>query len=169
MIVKLPWPDKRLTPNAKRRTHWRTYRPFIKADRATGSTLTCVSISLRDKRAIAATEGKIALTITFYPPDKRKRDDDGMISAFKHMRDGIADALGVDDHRFRPTYVFADPCRPGRVEVEFSPCSTGGVDKINAYAHSPDSGDSATNNAGRESGCTLDPSPAQSAIQERTE
>lgn len=119
MIVVLPWPDKRLTPNAKRRKHWRAYQPYIKADRATGSALTCVALPLWAKKAIAAVEGKIALTVTFYPPDNRRRDDDGMISAFKHMRDGIADALGVDDHRFRPAYVFADAAKPGRVEVEF--------------------------------------------------
>ncbi len=119
MRVVLPWPDKRLNPNAKRRSHWRSYNGAIKDDRATGSTLTCVAVPLCVKRQLAAGEGKIALTITFYPPDRRRRDDDGMISAFKHMRDGIADALGVDDHRFRPAYHFAEPEKPGRVEVEF--------------------------------------------------
>lgn len=39
--------------------------------------------------------------MTFYPPDRRYRDDDNMISAFKHGRDGVALALGVDDRRFR--------------------------------------------------------------------
>ncbi|KQM58771.1 hypothetical protein ASE65_10430 [Sphingomonas sp. Leaf16] len=58
------------------------------------------------------------MTIRFVPPDHRRRDDDGMIGAFKHGRDGIADALGVDDHSFRPTYEFAEPEKPGRVVVE---------------------------------------------------
>ena len=38
--------------------------------------------------------------IDFYPPDKRKRDDDGLLSSMKAARDGIADALGIDDSRF---------------------------------------------------------------------
>lgn len=117
MIITLPWPNPKLTPNAKRRKHWRSYQPAIKSDRKTGADLTCLALPLRAKKAIAATEGKIAMVVTFYPPDARRRDDDGMISAFKHLRDGIADALGVDDHRFRPTYVFAEPEKPGRVEV----------------------------------------------------
>lgn len=117
MIVTLPWPDKRLTPNAKRRKHWRSYQPAIKQDRATASVLTTCAIALRDKRELVAKAGKIPIRITFYPPDHRKRDDDGMISAFKHMRDGVADALGVDDHRFQPEYHFAEPEKPGRVEV----------------------------------------------------
>lgn len=117
MKITLPWPDVRLTPNAKRRKHWRTYQPAIKADRAAGHALTCCALSLAQKRAVAAYEGKIALSVTFFPPDRRLRDDDGMISAFKHLRDGMADALGVDDHRFRATYAFADAEKPGRVEV----------------------------------------------------
>ena len=37
----------------------------------------------------------LPLYLTFYPPDKRKRDDDNMISSFKAGRDGIAQALGL--------------------------------------------------------------------------
>lgn len=56
-------------------------------------------------------------SITFFPPDRRKRDDDGMIGAFKNGRDGVADALGSDDHKFRPTYCFGEPVKGGRIEV----------------------------------------------------
>lgn len=121
MPIVLPWPDKRLTPNAKRRKHWRSYQPAINADRQLGCYLTYrqLDVGLRELRARFAGDGHIALTITFYPPDRRHRDDDGMIASFKHLRDGICDALGVNDRRFRPHYVFADPAKPGRVEVCF--------------------------------------------------
>ena len=46
------------------------------------------------------TEGRLHLWIDFYPPDRRARDDDNMIASFKSGRDGIADALGIDDKRF---------------------------------------------------------------------
>jgi crossover junction endodeoxyribonuclease RusA len=46
------------------------------------------------------TTGRLHLWLDFYAPDKRRRDDDNMIASFKAGRDGIADALGVDDHRF---------------------------------------------------------------------
>lgn len=116
-MIVLPWPDKRLTPNAKRRTHWRSYQPAIKADRQTGYVLTVMAIPLARKRALVGLVGKIPMTIRFVPPDARHRDDDGMIGAFKHMRDGIADALGIDDRRFAPTYEFTAAEKPGRVEV----------------------------------------------------
>lgn len=117
MTITLPWPDARLTPNAKRRTHWRVYQPVIKAARHTAHTLTTCAVPLAQKRALAASEGKIALTVRFYPPDRRLRDDDGMVGQFKHYRDGIADALGIDDRRFAPHYHFEDAVKPGRVEV----------------------------------------------------
>lgn len=118
MIISLPWPDPRLTPNSKRRKHWRSYQGVIRDARALawGITLEAVPVALRE--ALAASDGHIPMTITFYPPDRRHRDDDGMIGAFKHARDGIADALKVDDRRFKPHYVFADPEKPGRVEIE---------------------------------------------------
>lgn len=116
--IVLPWLNPKLWPNAKRRKHWSTYRSAEKADKATGHALTLLSLSLAQKRAVAAREGKITLSVTFYPPDHRKRDDDGMIGAFKHLRDGIALALGVDDNRFAASYHIAEPDKPGRVEVE---------------------------------------------------
>lgn len=45
-------------------------------------------------------EGRVHLWIDFYPPDKRHRDDDNMAAAFKSGRDGLADALKIDDKRF---------------------------------------------------------------------
>ena len=50
-------------------------------------------------------EGNIPLSLVFMPPDKRKRDLDGLVSAAKAEIDGMAQALGVDDSRFRPLLV----------------------------------------------------------------
>lgn len=110
--IALPWPPKELTPNFKRRKHWSAYRGPTKAYREQCAWLT------KAKRVDVYTgELPIALTITFYPPDARRRDDDGMIGAFKAGRDGIADALGIDDRHFRPTYVVGDAVKGGAVMV----------------------------------------------------
>ena len=117
MRVILPWPDKRLSPNA--RIHWRAKAPVkmkARAD-ATLATYAALDCGVRDVRQRFAGEAPIAITITFHPPDKRRRDRDNAQASLKHALDGIADALGVDDYRFRPTYVFAEPEKPGRVEV----------------------------------------------------
>ncbi|WP_164738159.1 endodeoxyribonuclease RusA [Frigidibacter oleivorans] len=111
IIVTLPWPDKRLMPNAKRRSHWSAYRGAIRDARTTAFALTR---SAMGRLRFAAPP---AMVVSFTPPDARRRDDDGMIGAFKHGRDGIADALGIDDRHLRPTYSFDAPARPGRIIV----------------------------------------------------
>jgi len=114
-MIVLPWPDPRLSPNA--RTHWAVLAKVKKLARKDACTLATVAMPLKDKRAIAAGEGRIPITVKFYPPDARLRDDDNAIASFKAARDGIADALGVDDRRFLPIYQFMAPDKPGRVEV----------------------------------------------------
>lgn len=116
MIITLPWPDRRLNPNA--RMHFRALAAVKKQARTDAHILATVAIPLSAKRAIAAGDGKIPIEVRFYPPDNRHRDDDNAIASFKAARDGIADSIGVDDRRFRPVYRFMDPDKPGRVEVE---------------------------------------------------
>lgn len=105
--VTLPWPPKELTPNARRRNHWRVTQRFTHQYRHDCHWLT------KAERVRG-----VILSVTFRPPDRRKRDDDGMIGAFKAGRDGVADALHCDDHAFRPSYHFAEPIKGGAVIVE---------------------------------------------------
>lgn len=119
MKVVLPWPDPRLFPNYKRANHWRKFRSQERDARALGWGLAMEALSASERKALAEAS-YLNMEVAFFPPDHRKRDDDGMIGAIKNARDGIADALGVDDRRFRPTYRIADPEKPGRVEIIFA-------------------------------------------------
>lgn len=114
-MIELPWPPKELTPNAKRRKHWSAYRG--KASRYREGCYWLTVAYLRAEGLAIQPSGLVIRSITFYPPDRRRRDDDGMIGAFKSGRDGVADALGVDDHKFRPNYHFAEPVKDGRVTI----------------------------------------------------
>lgn len=89
----LPWPSKELSPNG--RVHWAAKAKAAKKARAHAhaSSLSC---GLRGW----AREGRIHLHVTFYPPTRMIPDDDNMLARFKPYRDGIADALGIDDKRF---------------------------------------------------------------------
>lgn len=117
MKIVLPWPDKRLSPNA--RLHWKPKSEVVKRARwdAAYAALEAAGGSLREFRRTWADEGRIPVKFRFYAPDRRPRDDDNVIAMLKAARDGIADALGVNDRRFQSTYEFADPEKPGRVEV----------------------------------------------------
>ena len=117
LTIELPWPDSRLSPNA--RLHWTRKAPITAKARADAHLLALEAAGYRlgAIRADLAGDQAIDLTITFYPPDARHRDDDGMIASFKAARDGIADALHVNDRRFKPFYQFAGPDKPGRIVV----------------------------------------------------
>ena len=116
MIIVLPWPDKRLSPNA--RLHWsKVPKAQARAD-GTNATYDALGVGLREVRAKLAQMELIPLKVTFYPPDKRHRDEDNLVASLKSARDGIADALGVNDRKFRSLYFIGDPCKPGRVEVQ---------------------------------------------------
>lgn len=119
MKIVLPFPDRRLSPNA--RLHWRArLKPKQIAKTSAWAATVATPGFYETRRALGEGEGPIAVQIRFYPPDNRRRDDDNIIASFKAARDGVADALGVDDRRFRPHYFFEDPAAPGRVEVEFA-------------------------------------------------
>jgi len=90
--IKLPWPPKDLSPNA--RVHWSKRSKAAKSYR-----LACATLTKQAAPKLPESE-RLVLWITFYPPDKRHRDDDNLIAAFKSGRDGLAEALGINDKRF---------------------------------------------------------------------
>lgn len=109
MRVILPWPPKSLSPNA--RVHWGKKAKHVKKYRAD-----CY-VMARLHRPVFK-DASIPLTITFCPPDASRRDHDNMIAAFKAGADGVAQAWGVDDSRFIPSYRVGTPVRHGAVIVE---------------------------------------------------
>lgn len=90
-VLELPWPPKELNPNG--RVHWAKKSAAAKKYRAACHLLCKAS-------GMVAPEGGVLLLIEFVPPDARRRDDDNCLAAFKAGRDGLADALGIDDSRF---------------------------------------------------------------------
>jgi crossover junction endodeoxyribonuclease RusA len=127
VIVRLPWPDRRLSPNA--RLHW-SKRP-VKQARADGAKAAYEAMGgTSEARARLARMDLIPLKVTFYPPDNRHRDEDNMVASLKAARDGIADALGVNDRKFRCLYFIGAAEKPGRVGVELFGLSTVGDDVV---------------------------------------
>jgi len=109
--LSLPWPDKVLSPNS--RPHWARKAKAIKAARGDTALLVCAAVPLvTRKRCLAA-----SVSMTFCPPDKRRRDLDNCISSTKAHRDGIADALGIDDSKFECGFAFGEPVPGGAVLV----------------------------------------------------
>lgn len=107
-MIELPFPSSKLSGHTNSH-HWVT-RPIINAHRKQAKEVT---------ETVAPTipaEGDVRIHILFVPPDRRG-DRVNFPNRMKPYIDGIADALGIDDKRFLPSYEFAAPEKPGRVLV----------------------------------------------------
>ncbi len=114
--IVYPWPAKELNPNCRK--HWTVKSKAAAAYRATGSVLTRVELFpfFPDFG-----DGQIHLWIKFFPPDKRARDEDNLSSSLKSLKDGIADALGVNDRRFQSHPLLMDKViKGGEVRIRFT-------------------------------------------------
>ena len=107
MELTLPWPDRRLQGNA--RVHWRVRHRAAKL----AKRLAWTTAYQAGWGKLSLPDGRITLHLTFYPPDKRRRDDDNVIFGAKSYRDGLAMALGIDDNRFSTAARMSDEVRKG--------------------------------------------------------
>jgi len=42
----------------------------------------------------------VDVKVTFFPPDKRRRDLDNMLASLKSGLDGVSDVVGIDDSKW---------------------------------------------------------------------
>lgn len=111
----LPWPNKDLSPNG--RVHWAKKAKASQQARSEAKVLALLAGWTIGR----VPDGRLHLWITFHPPTRMMPDDDNMLSRFKPYRDGIADALGIDDKRFiSHPLVSAEVRKGGQVVVRIT-------------------------------------------------
>lgn len=108
--MMLPWPPKELSPNFRTRsTRW-IARVRKEYRRTCGDAVWNAGVRPQSGLTLCA--------VKFLPPTKAKHDDDNMRGRFKAGRDGIADALGVDDRTFNKVpHDFGDVSPGGAVQI----------------------------------------------------
>ena len=147
MTITLPLPDKALSPNArihaiKKSTITRHARQtaFFQTLRALGVPTVPTRILMGDRRKLGITHKKplrsadyqristlllpgqppafTSYSLAFHFPQERNRDDDNAAASCKAYRDGIADALRIDDStlRFQSLTASIDLLKP-RLEI----------------------------------------------------
>lgn len=115
-MIELPWFPKACAPNHRSRSHWPKTRAMKKTrDWGYAATLAAFppgSMIRCDKNMV------IPVLFTFYPPTAAKHDDDNLGASVKGFRDGIAQALNMDDNRFqmRPIQI-GKPVKGGKIVV----------------------------------------------------
>lgn len=108
-MIVLPFPPSSLSGHAK--GHWRAKAEVTRKHR-NWARLATMDAKVRG----IPDQGDIRIHIRFVPPDMRG-DRVNFANRAKPLIDGIAQALGINDARFLPTYEYAPPEKPGRVEV----------------------------------------------------
>lgn len=108
-MISLPWPDRRLSPNA--REDRRAIAGIRKVQKET-------AFWLAKKAGLRFPPGVPHVRVTFHPPDNRRRDLDNLLASIKSALDGIALATGVDDHLWQITMRRGNPVNGGAVTVE---------------------------------------------------
>ena len=108
-IVTLPWPDKKLSPNA--REHWAVKARLKKSARATAAKAAQAAGVRRSDASC------LSVTAVFFPPDRRARDLDNMLASLKPSFDGIADVIGVDDSKWEIALRRDEPQKNGLVQI----------------------------------------------------
>lgn len=99
LVVRLPFPAAELFPNRAKGRHWGGLSAVRAKQKSDAFYATKAAGVFEDKG------GNIPLSLLYMTPDKRKRDLDGLLAASKNLLDGMAQALGVDDSRFKPILV----------------------------------------------------------------
>lgn len=117
--IELPWPPTELSPNA--RVHWRPKAEATKVTRSGACWLTKEALAEQGGVITPLPSQRVPMRWTFHPPRAGRFDRDNAIARCKALQDGIADALGIDDSHFVPTYQIGEPRKGGAVVVEVWP------------------------------------------------
>lgn len=99
--IRIPLPGLKLVSLTNQREHWRTRARRAKSQRHIGELT--VKAALRSSGEVL--RFPVTVTITRIAP--RVLDDDNLAGAAKSVRDGVADALGVDDRDPRVRWAVA--------------------------------------------------------------
>lgn len=91
--IVLPFPAAALNPNRRGGRVWQS-TVSCKTE-ALNTSYASTLEALGRERPIIATPVKFS--ITFYCPDRRRRDIDNLLASLKPSLDGIANATGIDD------------------------------------------------------------------------
>lgn len=113
--ILLPWPPSSLSGHAN--GHWRPKHTVTAAHRRWAHIAT---LEVADTLSPQPERGDIRIHVSFVPPNRRG-DRTNFPNRLKPYFDGIADALALNDRRFLPSYEYAEPEHPGRVEVVLCP------------------------------------------------
>ena len=110
--IRLPFPDRKLSPNSRR-----VWQASLKPKREAREVGYFAALEAFMRAAVYPDPDKpLRLRIAIHPPDNRRRDLDNIVSAIKNYQDGIFDYLGMDDSQIiRKEVIMRRSCPEGKI------------------------------------------------------
>ena len=121
LVIVLPVPARKLSPNG--RTHWRRKAVLTKSARNRARLVTLQALGEHYHARGLPVPAFAGYSLAHFFPTAQPRDDDNADAACKAYRDGIADALGIDDRQLPKIALSTtakDSAQP-RVEITLHP------------------------------------------------
>lgn len=112
-MIELPFPASILAGHAKGNGNWAKIKATKEHREWAWKATLAAAPAVPD-------EGDIRIHVRFIPANKRG-DRVNFPNRLKPYFDGVADALGVNDSRFLPSYEFCAPEKLDRVIIEVEP------------------------------------------------
>ncbi len=110
----------RTVSEANSHEHWRLRQKRAKAQRSTAGVVILAALRAPGTRRVTF---PATVTLTRLAPSQGL-DSDNLAGSQKHVRDGIADALGIDDRDPRVTWLYDQERGPWGVRVVIAPAPT---------------------------------------------
>lgn len=114
----LPFPDGHLSPNRSKSLHWAVRARYAR-------DLKDACFYLTSQRGVELKKGvEYDVILLFCPPDRRTRDRDNLLAAYKAGLDGMCLALGIDDAQLHQIPEIGPVVEGGKVEITIAPRET---------------------------------------------
>lgn len=115
-LVRLPWPPTATSPNASGQGKWRAKNGAARAYKQ-ACAWECAIRQVRPMDCDA-----VDVEVTFCPPSLRRYDLDNQLARVKHALDAVAEAIDVDDSKWRSMRLIRGPkVKDGCVVVHIQP------------------------------------------------
>ena len=116
--IDLPWPHRGLSPNARLNRYAKA--TLFKTTKTVAYVQTKKQMADQGflGKAELKPDGLVNIQLVFTPPINRYRDEDNMLANCKAVLDGVAQAIGVNDHYFHfLEQIWLKPKHPGALKL----------------------------------------------------
>ncbi len=117
LTLTLPWPDRRLSPNA--RLNWQAKLGAKQQARNVGKFAALMELDGKDLPEWM--DGELCMSLTIHPPSRRRMDQDNLLASLKSTLDGVMQGFAIDDSQIKRTVIeWGELIKGGQIALRLS-------------------------------------------------